>query len=55
MLCPFVLAARDSFLPPQRPPCARSYGGEDCVAAQITLAGSSGEGLRQVVSTDARW
>ena len=36
-------------------PCARSFGGEDCVAAQITLAGSSGDGLRRVESADALW
>lgn len=31
------------------------YGGEDCVAASVTLASRSGAGLREVVSHTAAW
>ncbi|KAG2487581.1 hypothetical protein HYH03_013860 [Edaphochlamys debaryana] len=31
------------------------YGAEDCVAAGVTLAGNSGAGLREVVSSEAAW
>ncbi|KAG2424121.1 hypothetical protein HXX76_014795 [Chlamydomonas incerta] len=31
------------------------YGGEDCLAAGVKLAGSSGGGLRQVVGAEAQW
>ncbi|KAG2440759.1 hypothetical protein HXX76_003616 [Chlamydomonas incerta] len=31
------------------------YGGEDCLAASVRLAGSSGAGLRSVVSGSAEW
>ena len=31
------------------------YGGEDCMAAHVRMAGSSGSGLREVEGSEALW
>ena len=43
------------FLPFHHAMPPRRYGGEDCMAAAIRLGGSSGGGLRIVVSQEAQW